>query len=73
VRHPGAQLLLGAALQGVVPCPLCAGYEDVMPRPDPDRPAGDTDELQQLLDDADNDDSWRRFGKVDIARAGHGW
>lgn len=60
----------GAPLQGVVPCPLCAGYEDVMPPPDPDRPAGDADEPQQLSDD---DDSWRRFGRVDIARAGHGW
>ena len=63
----------GVGLQGVVSCPLCAGYEDVMPPPDPDRPARDAGELDQLPDDADDADSWRRFGKVDVSRAGHGW
>jgi hypothetical protein len=70
---PHPQRLVGAALQGVVPCPLCAGYEDVMQPPDPDRPAGDADEPHQLSDDADDGDNLRRFGKVDISRAGHGW
>lgn len=65
-----------AALQGVLPCPLCAGYEGKMPAPNPDRPAVDFDAPEQLPEDDEDDGdyaSWRRFGKVDIERAGHGW
>lgn len=38
------------------------------------RSVNDSDETEQQLAEQDDDDEmWRRFGKVDIERAGHGW